>query len=178
MKRNILSLALGLCLIAGTGGFTPAIAHGNEHDSEIGRATEPDMHGPFRVIEVDMGDVYFDPGAISVAAGETVLFVVINSGRIVHEFNIGTPETHVSHRDEMIAMFELGVLEVDHVHHDRMAEMGMMHDDPNSVLLAPGESAEILWTFPVEGELQFACNLPGHYEAGMVGDFRIASIDE
>jgi len=49
----------------------------------------------------------------------------------------------------------------------------MSHDEPNSALLAPGESAEIVWTFPEAGSLEFACNVPGHYDAGMMGDITI-----
>lgn len=178
MQFHTLSFVIALSLVVVAGGAGPASAHGADHGATIGRAAAPDTMGPFRSFDVDMGDVYFDPGAITVMAGETVLFNVINSGQIVHEFNIGTPETHVFHRDEMLAMLETGVLEVDHIHHERMQEVGMMHDDPNSVLLEPGDTAEILWTFPRDGQLQFACNLPGHYEVGMVGDFRIVSASE
>jgi uncharacterized cupredoxin-like copper-binding protein len=46
----------------------------------------------------------------------------------------------------------------------------MVHDHPNSVLLKPGERKELIWKFPQDAVLEFACNLPGHYEAGMVGD--------
>jgi uncharacterized cupredoxin-like copper-binding protein len=51
--------------------------------------------------------------------------------------------------------------------------MTMKHDDPNSVLLEPGKSAEVIWTFPKKAELEFACNVPGHYESGMVGKVRL-----
>jgi uncharacterized cupredoxin-like copper-binding protein len=47
----------------------------------------------------------------------------------------------------------------------------MMHSDPNSTLLEPGERAEVIWRFPDEAtEVGFACNVPGHREAGMVGN--------
>jgi uncharacterized cupredoxin-like copper-binding protein len=46
----------------------------------------------------------------------------------------------------------------------------MKHDDPNSVLLEPGESKEIVWTFPEKADVEFACNVPGHYQSGMYGD--------
>jgi uncharacterized cupredoxin-like copper-binding protein len=45
----------------------------------------------------------------------------------------------------------------------------MEHNDPNSVLLEPGKSAEVIWKYAKAGELEFACNVPGHYAAGMVG---------
>ena len=33
----------------------------------------------------------------------------------------------------------------------------------------PGKTAETIWTFNRAGEFDFACLIPGHYEAGMVG---------
>ena len=66
------------------------------------------------------------------------------------------------------------VLEADRINHERMKmDMGggktMEHDDPNSVLLEPGKSGEIIWKFTKATELEFACNVPGHYDAGMMG---------
>ena len=49
-----------------------------------------------------------------------------------------------------------------------------MHDEPNSVLLEPGKSAEIVWKFPEHAELEFACNVPGHYDAGMQGPIKLS----
>ena len=45
----------------------------------------------------------------------------------------------------------------------------MKHDDPNSVLVEPGKTAELVWKFTQPTELEFACNIPGHYESGMAG---------
>jgi uncharacterized cupredoxin-like copper-binding protein len=50
---------------------------------------------------------------------------------------------------------------------------GMKHDDPNSVLVEPGKSAELTWTFTKATGLEFACNIPGHYQAGMVGKLTV-----
>lgn len=45
----------------------------------------------------------------------------------------------------------------------------MKHDDPNGVLIEPGKTADLTWKFTRDAELEIACNLPGHYEAGMLG---------
>jgi uncharacterized cupredoxin-like copper-binding protein len=60
--------------------------------------------------------------------------------------------------------------------HGAMAGMGhaMQHDDPNSVLVAPGKTAELTWTFSKATRLEFACNIPGHYQAGMVGKLTVS----
>ena len=77
-------------------------------------------------------------------------------------------------------MMQHGVLMPDHV--DMAAAKAMqasmghgMHDDPNSVLLEPGKSGEIVWTFPKDADvaIEFACNVPGHYQSGMVGSVAI-----
>ena len=57
-------------------------------------------------------------------------------------------------------MVEHGVIEIDRINHHMMnVDHGdghmMSHDEPNSALLAPGESAEIVWTFPEAGSLEF-----------------------
>jgi uncharacterized cupredoxin-like copper-binding protein len=69
---------------------------------------------------------------------------------------------------------EHGALEVDKINHAMMKmDMGdgktMEHDDPNSVLLEPGMSGEVIWKFTQASDIEFACNVPGHYNSGMIG---------
>ena len=121
-----------------------------------------------------MRDHYFEPEQIKVKANETFRFVVRNRGEFVHEFNIGTPHMHAEHQKEMEMMVAHGVLEADRINHEMMKmdtgrSGSMEHDDPNSVLLEPGDEAEIIWTFAKPMNLEFACNVPGHYESGMAG---------
>lgn len=145
--------------------------HGNRAIGEPGRAAAAD-----RTIEVTMYDTYYEPEQIEVSGGETVRFLVRNEGTLVHEFNIATAAMHAAHQEEMAMMVEHGVLEADRINRERM-DMGdghtMAHDDPNSVLLEPGQTTELVWTFPQDGRLEFACNVPGHYEAGMVGTVEV-----
>ena len=106
--------------------------------------------------------------------GETIRFVLKNKGEFVHEFNIGTAKMHQAHQKEMKMMMEHGVLEPDKINHAKMKmDMGggktMEHNDPNSALLEPKKSAEIIWKFDTDATLEFACNVPGHYESGMAG---------
>ena len=128
-----------------------------------------------RTVEVTMHDNYYEPEAIAVQPGETVRFIVRNAGQLVHEFNIGTAAMHAAHQDEMQMMVDHGVLKVDHIDHQAaqhmQATMGHgMHEEPNSLLLEPGKTGEITWTFPEGADLEFACNVPGHYDAGMAGE--------
>lgn len=128
-----------------------------------------------RTVNIQLHDNYYDPEVINVKQGETIRFVVANKGELVHEFAIATSEMHQAHQDKMQMMVDHGVLEAFRINKEAakamQASMGHgMHDEPNSVLLEPGKSGEVIWTFPASGKLEFACNVPGHYEAGMVGD--------
>ena len=149
-----------------------AFAHGDQaKGSGIGAPGE--AAAVERDITVIMTDNEYDPSVIEVRAGETIRFKVKNTGELVHEFNIGTAAMHQKHQAEMMTMLEHGVLEADRINHDMMGQHGMMsHDDPNAVLLEPGQEAEIIWKFDDTHDLQFGCNVPGHYEAGMVGEFK------
>lgn len=177
-------------LLAGT--VIPAMAApgGAGHAHGIG---EPAKVTPAtRTINVELGDSFYKPAAVQVRAGETIRFVLNNTGELLHEFNIGTAAMHADHRKEMQAMMDAGMLtatavvtdpsKMDHskmghgsghgMGHGSGHDMGhgmMKHDDPNSVLVGPGEKKELVWKFTQETQLEFACNVPGHYEAGMVG---------
>ena len=172
--RKTLIASITILVLAGGLATTAVHARGNHQGSpmefgEPGKASEAS-----RTIEVLMRDNYFEPERIRVKAGETFRFVVKNRGEFVHELNIGTPHMHAEHRREMEIMVAQGVLEPDRINHymmqmDEGRGGSMEHEDPNSVLLEPGESAEIVWKFAKPIDLEFACNVPGHYESGMVG---------
>ena len=164
--------AFGLTAVVVVAMSPAAFAHGDQaKGSGIGAPGE--ASAVERDITVIMTDNEYDPSVIEVRAGETIRFKVKNAGELVHEFNIGTAAMHEKHQAEMMMMLEHGVLEADRINHDMMGQHGMMsHDDPNAVLLEPGQEAEIIWTFDDAHDLQFGCNVPGHYEAGMVGDFK------
>ena len=151
---------------------------GHRHGGAVGKPGKASEAS--RTVEVVMHDNSYEPKSITVKAGETIRFKVRNAGQLVHEFNIGTPQMHKAHGPEMMEMMQQGVLMPDRI--DEQAAKAMhgsmghgMHDDPNSVLLEPGDAGEVVWTFPKDAEvnLQFACNVPGHREAGMVGDLHM-----
>ena len=112
--------------------------------------------------------------------GETVRFVVRNEGHLVHEFNIGTAAVHAAHQNEMQMMVAHGVLKRDHIEHaagqHMQATMGHgMHEEADQHAARTGEAGEITWTSPQGGDLEFACNVPRHYEAGMLGGIELAN---
>lgn len=152
MRRTMLVVIPGL-LVAGM-----ALAsgeHGGDHSS-VGNA---DID---RTIRVQAGDMWFDPQELRVAPGETIRFEIVNAGSLEHEFVIGDAHAQAAHRE---MMQEMGG------GHDMHEMSGAGHDgDMASVTIMPGETAELVWTAPDNADdLQYACNIPGHYEAGMSG---------
>ncbi|KEO58622.1 copper-binding protein [Thalassospira permensis NBRC 106175] len=180
LTRIAVSTAIAGVLLSAPLAFASP-GHGQGHGSVAPEIGAPGNAADVtRTIKVVMEDNFFDAETIEVRAGETILFQIENKGEFVHEFNIGTAAMHASHQKEMMMMMEHGALDVDKIHMDMMKmDMGngmtMEHDDPNSVLLEPGQTAEIIWTFPADAELEFACNVPGHYESGMMGKVRLKS---
>ena len=171
-------LALGACLLALSFGIeaSPAQTYDFGQPAPAAKAQ--------RSVEVVMGDMSFDPKAIDIKAGETIRFVLMNKGQLLHEFNLGDATMHAAHQQEMLKMQQSGMLTptaMKEMDHSAMAGMdhaspahGMQHDDPNSVLVAPGKTAELTWTFTKAISLEFACNIPGHYQAGMVGKLTVS----
>ena len=126
-----------------------------------------------RTIEIKMYDNYYEPKEINIKKGETIKFIVFNYGELVHEFNIATKEMHIKHQPEMMKMVENQILLADKIDMKKMKEMAkkdhaMAHKHENSLLLEPKEKGEIIWKFSSSAKLEIACNVPGHYEAGMV----------
>ncbi|MFB6261286.1 MAG: plastocyanin/azurin family copper-binding protein [Thiohalorhabdaceae bacterium] len=145
----------------------PAFAAG-EHDHQHGHE---DDHGGFaagepaaadqadRTIRITADEYRYEPEKVTVARGAVVRFVITNRGSQKHSFVIGTPAEQKAHEKEMQGMAERGG--------------GMDHDDPNAVTVAPGESEPLTWRFSEDSTVRYACHIPGHYQAGMVGTVQI-----
>ena len=126
-----------------------------------------------RTIEIKMYDNYYEPKEINIKKGETIKFIVYNYGELVHEFNIATKEMHIKHQPEMMKMVEKEILLGDRIDIKKMKELAktdhsMGHSHSNSVLLEPDQSAELIWKFNTDADLEAACNVPGHYDSGMI----------
>ena len=50
---------------------------------------------------------------------------------------------------------------------------GKSDAEPNGVRLAPKQSAEIVWKFTHAGTFEYSCLIPGHRDAGMVGQILV-----
>jgi uncharacterized cupredoxin-like copper-binding protein len=165
MTRHILELAIGLGLATAIPG---ALAHGDADHAKpkneaVRKEQKPwgisgDARAVTRTIEIRMSDrMRFTPDLISVREGETVRLVHRNRGKVLHEFVLGTKQDLDAHAALMLKFPQ------------------MEHDEPWMAHVAAGKKGEIVWTFNRAGEFDFACLIPGHYQAGMVGKVRVAA---
>ena len=134
---------------------------------------EGNMSEVSKVIEVKMFDNYYEPSEFKINKNQTIKFIVYNYGELVHEFNIATKEMHFKHQPEMMKMVVNEIIVGGKIDKNKMKEMSktdhsMSHSHSNSVLLEPNQSAELIWKFNTDSSLEAACNIPGHYESGMV----------
>ena len=126
-----------------------------------------------RVIKVKMYDNYYEPNSFQIKAGETIKFEVENLGELVHEFNIANKMMHIKHQPEMEKMVENEILLADSIDKEKMKKMAKMdkamaHSHSNSVLLEPKQKGNIIWKFDNAANIEIACNVPGHYQVGMI----------
>ena len=114
-----------------------------------------------RTIAIDMTDnMRFSPSEITVRQGETVRFVITNKGKMLHEMILGTLDELKAHGEKAVTV--VGV-----------AELGMEHDDPYMTHVRAGRKDSMVWQFTQPGEFYFACLIPGHFEAGMLGKITV-----
>ncbi len=142
-------------------------------DKNIGIGSKGKESEVSRVIKVFMYDNYYEPSSFQIKAGETVKFEVENVGMLVHEFNIANKMMHMKHQPEMLKMVENEILLVDSIDKEKMKKMAKMdkamgHSHKNSVLLEPKQKGEIIWKFDNAVNIEVACNVPGHYQVGMI----------
>jgi uncharacterized cupredoxin-like copper-binding protein len=150
--RLLIALPAALLSIAATASGNHAGGH------QAGAIGQPGASsGVTRTVNVDMSDsMRFSVPNIMVKRGETIRFVVKNSGQTQHEMVLGTEKELKEHYELMKKMPE------------------MEHADANMVSVAPGKTGEIIWQFTKPGKVDFACLQPGHYEAGMKGVVTVA----
>ena len=150
-----MKLHLVVCLLFIIFGPTAIADEGHAHeDSHASAVGEPAPNAtPTRTIEVSLNDQFqiaFQDSLEGIRPGAVVRFVVTNVGEIRHEFSIGNAAEQREHHQMMLE------------------NPNMAHDDGSTISLAAGETGELTWRFEGEGEVVFACHLPGHFEAGMV----------
>jgi uncharacterized cupredoxin-like copper-binding protein len=154
---NTFILSFGLLSLPLAQAHAPA-AHQNHQAKSAAPAEQKDWgiagdpKKTTRTIEIRMtDDMRFAPKVIQVKLGETVRLVAVNAGKVLHEIVIGTPQELKAHAEMM------------------KKHPGMEHEEPYMAHVDPGQKGTIVWTFNRAGSFEFACLIPGHLEAGMIG---------
>jgi uncharacterized cupredoxin-like copper-binding protein len=144
-----------------------AAAHGESHGAKQDTANPPaaddtafgragDARKVARSIRVEMSDkLRFTPARLAIKEGETVKFVVKNDGNTMHEMVLGTMKELKEHSAMM------------------KKHPTMKHDEPYMAHVAPGKTQAMIWQFTRAGEFYYGCLVPGHFEAGMVGEIHV-----
>jgi len=164
MKKNIFIgvalTTLSFSAFAGEGHHS----HGGHDDMQVQESHKFAAGQPGNVSEVNrtikikaMDSMHYDQDKIKVKAGETIRFIVTNTGNLRHELSIGSIEEQLKHAKMMKAM------------------PNMQHKDPNVISLAPKETGEIVWKFSKSDTIELACHVAGHYEAGMKTKILVSS---
>ena len=148
-RAMLAALALTLASNASWAGGT----HKGGHYSFGEPGSEAEVTRTIQVTAEDRDGMKFVMDIPSIQQGEVIKFIVTNNGSSDHEFSIGDTASQRAHARLMAK------------------NPDMKHeDDPSAVHLAPGETEEVIWKFnkAVQGQIVFACQIPGHYEGGMV----------
>lgn len=156
-----LIVAVAALLVAAT-----AHAHGPQaHDqgpnlemveTAFGRTGDPKK--VTRTVDIEMLDTMrFKPDRITVRQGDTLRLRVRNAGKVLHELVIGTDKELQEHAELM------------------KKHPTMEHEEPYMAHVDAGKRSEIVWQFTQPGDFKFACLIPGHFEAGMVGTIQVVA---
>jgi uncharacterized cupredoxin-like copper-binding protein len=162
-RNHITSVATAMVLMVL--GTSQASSHGDEShakkvagqsaqlaqvETAFGKTGDPKRVS--RTIRVGMHDsMRFSPKDITIRRGDTALFIARNDGKIMHEMVLGTMAELKQHGELMKKFPE------------------MEHDEPYMAHVKPGNTEEIVWQFTQAGAFYYACLIPGHFEAGMIG---------
>jgi uncharacterized cupredoxin-like copper-binding protein len=164
---RLVALAAAAALLGACGGDEPGdqpeiAAHDHDHSHDEAATGGFSFGSPgnpadaTRTIEVKATAPFeFDPDDLELNAGETVTFVVSNEDDVVHEFVIGDRDYQDAHEEEMSS--------------------GAMQHEGNAVMVEPGDTQELTWTFDAEGEVLYGCHVAGHYDQGMVGTIDVSA---
>lgn len=154
-RHALLTISAAFFAVTASAGGIHAGGHGHDESTigEPGKAVKVT-----RTVQVDTEDkMRFSPANFSVKQGETIRFVVKNSGKIKHEFVLGKTKELKEHYELMKKFPE------------------MEHAEANMITVGPGQTGEVIWKFTKAGAVDFACLHPGHYDAGMKGAIKVAS---
>lgn len=155
LTRSPIVLAAAMLLSAHAWAGEGPAGHNHGHGETFSAGEPGNPKKPARTVQVTMsesdGKMLFMPARIEVKKGEQIRFVLRNNGKLEHEFVLATVADNLKHAEAM------------------KSNPNMEHDEPNGREVEPKKTGEIVWKFTKAGEFEYACLIPGHREAGMIG---------
>ena len=158
MKSHHFFLAASALVLSASTLAAGSHAGGPAHNADDTAIGKPGVASrATRTVQINMtDDMRFHADTVKAKRGETIRFVIKNSGALTHEMVLGTEKDLKDHYEVMKKNPE------------------MEHADANMITLAPGKTGEIVWQFTKAGKVDFACLQPGHYDAGMKGQVNVS----
>jgi uncharacterized cupredoxin-like copper-binding protein len=144
-KKLAVALGLGLATLVAVAG---AACGGGAHTGGVANA-EPTV-----VIDVSLKNLRFTPNRMEVAAGQTVRINVTNMDGTEHDMLV-----------DGLRIEKVGAATGGH-HAGATADMLVVHTMAN-------ENGSITFRTEQKGTYHFYCTLPGHKDAGMVGEMTV-----
>ena len=151
------------------------------HDEAVAVHDEVDSHNDGvevhdDALDAEDGDVFeitlnvvegrnwgFDPEVIEIPVGRRVKLTLVNNGRAEHDVEVGG--LMAEHIEVVGGM----------AHSDKLGGGG--HDaDVVAAHAMAGTVSSVIFTPTMAGEYEFACTLPGHKEAGMIGKLIVTDL--
>jgi len=158
LRRKLLGSVVAVTFAATAFAHGPKTHAGATRKEQKDWGIAGDAKAVKRTIEITMSDqMRFTPNQIEVREGETVRLVHRNRGKLQHEFVLGTKQELDAHAALMLKF------------------PNMEHDEPYMAHVGAGKRSEMVWNFNRAGEFEFACLIPGHYQAGMVGKIKVTA---
>ncbi len=120
-------------------------------------------------VTIALTEFKFTPATITLKAGVPVEIVLVNRGKVEHEFLVyETPKGKVSDWDEWVMpntyFKDMGEVEGEFPGIGAVAGTSVFE-----VEVKPGKRAELKFTPTRKGTFEIGCHVAGHYEAGMKG---------
>lgn len=166
LPNRLLGLALAAWMTSFAGGAAAAASPALKPEGAPAELTAPEGQA-IRAVRIDIGQDGFHPRSVNVRTGETVRFVIRNTtGRTPHDFTVGTRAMQIGRRELIKEMIVSTPIET-------RVDKSSPFDAPNAVVVLPGETRELVWTFTGTRRFSFRSNIPGPSHVSAKGAFRL-----
>lgn len=130
-----------------------SVSHGMDPNMDMGDS--PSGQQPDMVVELAMRNLRYDPGSLEVPSGKTVRINLRNMDGTEHDMQV-----------DGLRVEKVGNAQMSGHHAGTAVGMVAMHTVANG-------SASIMFRTDQKGVFRFYCTLPGHKDAGMLGELKV-----